>query len=100
MFNAKSLNLCTRRLTRMKKSVALLVRCKSISSGAEYLTPDSKIYFEKVKICGFSSGNWFFCSKIVQVAVARKRHNTVVQLQKRVYYIGPDCGSVLLISGS
>jgi hypothetical protein len=98
MFKANSLNLCTRRLTRMKKSVALWMRCKSISTRAEYLTPDSKIYSEKVKICGCSSGNWFFSSKIVQVAVARKRHNTVVHLQERVYYIGPDC--VLVIARS
>jgi hypothetical protein len=83
MFNANSLNLCTRRLTRMKKSVAMLMRCKSISTGAEYLTPDSKIYCEKVKICRFSSGNWFFCTKIVEVTMARKRHNTVVHLQKK-----------------
>jgi hypothetical protein len=100
MFNTSNVNLCTRKLTRMKKSVALLIRCNSISTGAEYLTPDSKIDCEKMKICQFSSGNWFFCTKIVQLAVARKRHNTVVHLQKRVYYNGPHCGSVLLIARS
>ncbi len=57
---------------------------KSISTGAQYLTPKSKIYCEKVKMCRFSSGNWFFCTKFIQLAVASKRHNTVVHLQKRV----------------
>jgi hypothetical protein len=33
---------------------------------------------------GFSAGNWFFCTKSLQLAVAGKRHNTVVHLQKRV----------------
>jgi len=57
---------------------------KSISTGAQHVTPDSKIYSEKVKICRFSSGNWFFCTKFVHLAVAGKRHNTVLHLQKRV----------------
>jgi len=43
MFNTSNLYLCTTKLNRMKKSVALLMRCKSISTGAEYLTPDSEI---------------------------------------------------------
>jgi len=30
----------------------------------------SKIYCEKVKICRFSLGNWFFCTKFMQLAVA------------------------------
>jgi hypothetical protein len=47
-------------------------------------TPDSKIYCEKVKMCQFCSGNWFFCIKFVQLGVDGKRHNTVVHLQKRV----------------
>jgi hypothetical protein len=33
----------------------------SRSNGAQYVTPDSKIYCETVKMCRFSSGNWFFC---------------------------------------
>jgi hypothetical protein len=33
---------------------------KSISNGAQYVTPDSKMYREKVKMFWFSSGNWFF----------------------------------------
>ncbi len=44
----------------------------SISTGAHYVTPDSKIYCEKVKICQFSSGKWFFCTKFVHLAVASK----------------------------
>ncbi len=58
-------------------------RC--ISNDAQYVTPDSTIYSEKVKMCQFSWGNWFFCTKLVQLAAAGKRHNnTVVHLQKRV----------------
>jgi hypothetical protein len=41
---------------------------KSISTGAQDVTPDSKIYCEKVKRCRFSSENWFFCTKFVQLA--------------------------------
>jgi hypothetical protein len=57
---------------------------KSISTGAQYVTPSSKIYWEKLKMCRFSSGNWFLCTKFVQLAVAGERRNTVVHLQKRV----------------
>jgi hypothetical protein len=56
----------------------------SISNSAQYVTPDSKIYCEKVKMCQFISGNWFSCTKFVQLAVAGKWRNTVVHLQKRV----------------
>ncbi len=59
-------------------------RCKSISKGAQYVTPERKIYCEKVKMCRFSSGNWFFCTKFVQLAMPGKRHNRVVHLPKRV----------------
>jgi hypothetical protein len=41
---------------------------ESISNGAQYGTPDSKIYCEKVKMCWFSSGNWLFCTKFVHLA--------------------------------
>jgi hypothetical protein len=34
------------------------------------VTPNSKIYGEKVKMCWFSSRDWFFCIKFVQLAVA------------------------------
>jgi hypothetical protein len=34
-------------------------------------------------MCRFSSGNWFLCTKLAELAVAGKRHNTVVHLQKR-----------------
>jgi hypothetical protein len=57
---------------------------KSISNGAQYVTPDNKIYCEKVKMCWFRSGNSFFCTKFVQLAVAGKWRNTVVHLKKRV----------------
>jgi hypothetical protein len=57
---------------------------QSISTGAEYVTPDSKIICEKVKMCWFISGTWFFCTTFVQLAMAGKRRNTVVHLHKRV----------------
>jgi len=43
-----------------------------------------KFIVKKVKMCRFSSGNWFFCTKFVQLAVAGKRRDTVVHLQRRV----------------
>jgi hypothetical protein len=49
---------------------------KSIFASAQYVTPDSKIYCEKVKMFQSSSGNWFFCTKFVQLAVTGKRRNT------------------------
>ncbi len=49
--------------------------------GAQYVAP---IYCDKVKMCWFSLGNWFFYTKFVQLAAAGKKHNTVVHLQKRV----------------
>ncbi len=58
--------------------------CKSISTGAQYVTPDTKIYSEEVKMFRFFSGNWFFCTKFAQLAVAGERYNTDVHLQKRV----------------
>ncbi len=54
-----------------------------ISTCAQYVTPDNKIYCEKVKMCRFSSGNWFFCTKFGQLAMAGESRNTVVHLQKR-----------------
>jgi hypothetical protein len=33
-------------------------------------------------MCWFSSGNWFFSTKFVQLAVAGKRRNTVVTSEK------------------
>ncbi len=58
--------------------------CNSVATGAQYVTPHSKVYCEKVKMCWFSSGNWFFCTKFVELAAAAKGRNTVVHLQKRV----------------
>jgi hypothetical protein len=48
------------------------------------MAPDIKIYSEQLKMWRFSSGNWFFSTKFVQLAVAGKRRNTVVHLKKRV----------------
>ncbi len=58
------------------------MKYKSISTGVQYVTPDTKIYCGKVKMCQFSSRNWFFCTKFVKLAVAGERRNTVVHLQK------------------
>jgi hypothetical protein len=52
-----------------------------ISTGAQYVIPDSNIYWEKVKMCGFSTASWFFCPKFVQLAMAGKGRNTAVHLQ-------------------
>jgi hypothetical protein len=37
---------------------------ESISTGAQYVTPDSKIYWDRVKMCRFISGTWFFLHQI------------------------------------
>ncbi len=59
---------------------------KNITNNAQYVTPYSEIYCDKVKMCcGFSLGIWFSCITFMQLAVAGKRRNTVVvHLQKRV----------------
>jgi len=57
---------------------------KSISTGAQYVTPDRIIYWEKVKMCRCSSVILFFCTKFVELAIAGKRRNAVVHLQRRV----------------
>ncbi len=41
---------------------------KSISTGAQYVTPESKIYCEKVKMCRFSSGNLVYLQSLVEGA--------------------------------
>ncbi len=56
---------------------------KNISNGAQYLILNNKIYCEKIKLCWFSSRNWFFCTKFIQPAKVGKRHNIVVYLPKR-----------------
>ncbi len=45
---------------------------------------DSKIYCKTIKMCMFSLGNWFFCTKFVQLAMAGNWLNTMMHLQKRV----------------
>jgi hypothetical protein len=57
---------------------------KSISTGAQYVTPDSTIYCGKVKMCRFSSGNWLFCNKFVYLAVAVKRAHSCAPPKKSV----------------
>jgi len=49
----------------------------SPTGGAQYVTWDSTIYCEKVKMCRFMSGNRFFSTKLVQLAAAVKKlqHN-------------------------
>jgi len=55
---------------------------KSISKVPQYVTADGEDYWEKVKMCRFSSENWFFCTKFVKLAMAGKRR-TVVHILKR-----------------
>jgi hypothetical protein len=55
-----------------------------ISNGAQSVTAYCNIYCEKVKMCQFSSRNWFFRTKFVQLAEAGKRRSTVKHLPKRV----------------
>jgi hypothetical protein len=43
------------------------IQPKSIATGAQYLSQDSIIYCEKVKMCRFDSAKWFFCTKYVGV---------------------------------
>jgi hypothetical protein len=54
-----------------------LRQVRASPTGAQYVTSDSTIYCEKVKMCRFMSGNWFFGTKLVQLAVAVKKlqHN-------------------------
>jgi hypothetical protein len=66
-----------------KKTPNVCHKSRSISTGAQYVTPARKMYCEKVKMCWFNSGNWFFCTKFVQLAVAGERCNTIVYLQKK-----------------
>jgi hypothetical protein len=46
----------------------LFMQGKSIFTGPQYVTPDNKMYCLKVKMCRFSSRNWFFSTKFVQLA--------------------------------
>jgi hypothetical protein len=55
-----------------------------MSTGDQYVTPDSEINREKVKMCRFTSENWFFCTEFVQLGVGGKGRNAVVHFQKRV----------------
>jgi hypothetical protein len=57
----------------MEAWAAAVIQPKSISTGAEYVTPDSIIYCERVKMCRYSSANWFFCTKFVQLPIAAKK---------------------------
>jgi hypothetical protein len=41
--------------------------CEGISTVAQYVTTYRKKYYQKVKMCRFISGNWFFCNKFVQL---------------------------------
>jgi hypothetical protein len=60
------------------------IQPKSIATGAQYVSPDTIMYCENLKICRFGSAKWFFCTKFVQLGMAGKRRNTMVHLQNRV----------------
>jgi hypothetical protein len=62
----------TKRTKKTNKQNIFVPLPKNISTGAQYVAPDSKIYCEKVKMCQFSSGNWFSCTKLVQLAAVCK----------------------------
>jgi hypothetical protein len=68
------------RSQRKNPPASLIVECKvqGISNDAQNVSPDNKIYCKKVKMCQFSSGNWFFGTKFLQLAVVGKWPNTVV----------------------
>ncbi len=62
------------------------IKSKSISTGAQYVTPDSQKFLSKKSKCASFSlvqEIGIFCTKFVQLAVAGKRRNTVVHLQKK-----------------
>jgi hypothetical protein len=76
--------MCRGKIETPKTKSHFFMQGKSIYTGAQYVTPDNKMYCSKVKMCRFRSGNWFFSTKFVQLAVAGKWPNTIVHLQKRV----------------
>jgi hypothetical protein len=53
------------------------------AAGAQYVTPDSIVYCEKVKMCQYSSAKLVFLTKFVHLPMAGKRGNAVVQLKKK-----------------
>jgi hypothetical protein len=60
------------------------IQPQGIATGAQYVSPDSIIYCEIVKMWRFGSGKWCFSTKYVQVGMAGKRPDRVVHPQKRV----------------
>jgi len=50
--------------------------------------PINKIYCEKVKMSWFSLGNWFFCIKFMQLAVAGKSQHSCAPPKRKE--IGPE----------
>ncbi len=68
-------NISTNSLNSVEASKVLwhIHRWKSISTSAQYVTPDSKIYCDRVKMCQFSSGNFFFRIKFVQLLCTSKK---------------------------
>ncbi len=66
------------------KRLAQSTHPKNISSSVEYVILHSKNGWRKSNICRFDYGKWFWLSIITQVAMASKRFNNVVHLQKRV----------------
>jgi hypothetical protein len=63
------------------RNISYLSSIGRISTGAQYVAPDSNIYCEKVKMSRFGTGSWFFCPKFVQLAMAGNGRNKAVHLQ-------------------
>jgi hypothetical protein len=56
-------------------SILQLFIIKSIPTGAPYVTLHIKIWWRKVNMCGFGSGNWFFSCKFARSAEASKKRS-------------------------
>jgi hypothetical protein len=68
---------------RVRDSTLVLMLLE-ISTGARYVTPDSKIYYEKIKMCRQAEEIDFFAPDSCSLPWLGKWRNTVVHLLKRV----------------
>jgi len=75
---------CNYNEVNLNKKLKSHTSSKSISNGAQYVTPDTKIYCIKSKCAGLSQEIGFSATNSCSLHVAGKRRHTVVHLQKRV----------------
>jgi hypothetical protein len=66
------------------KRLAQSMHPKNISNNAQNVILHSKNGWRNSNICRFDSRKWFWLSIIMQVAMAGKRLNNAMQVQKRV----------------